>query len=137
MFFDDLPWLLVNIPRDRIRDIGMGLCLVCVGIGLICLLMGMLGGAVLAMVPVAIIVVVYGLIYYLALNKIDPMNSFHGSESLVGRIAVARTVLDPHGQVLINGELWQATSSARVTKDAEVEIQAVMGLTLKVQPAQK
>jgi membrane protein implicated in regulation of membrane protease activity len=137
MFFDDLPWLLVNIPRDRTRDFGIALCLAFVGIAVICLLMGRMVGAVLAIVPFAIIILIYGLLYYVALNKVDPMNSSHGSEALVGRIAVARTVLDPHGHVLINGELWQATSSSRVTKDAEVKIQEVVGLTLKVQPAQE
>ncbi|HTY78984.1 MAG TPA: nodulation protein NfeD [Candidatus Bathyarchaeia archaeon] len=59
-----------------------------------------------------------------------------GSESMVGRLAVARSVLGPEGQVQVDGEIWSAVSEGGAIPVGEkVRVTAVEGLTLKVSRA--
>ena len=56
-----------------------------------------------------------------------------GSEGMVGRFAVARSVLEPEGQVQVDGEIWSAVSeSGAIPAGEKVRVTAVDGLTLKV-----
>ncbi len=56
-----------------------------------------------------------------------------GSEGLIGEVAMARTPLDPEGQVFVHGELWRAVSDAgRIGEGERVRIVGVEGLTLRV-----
>jgi membrane-bound serine protease (ClpP class) len=56
-----------------------------------------------------------------------------GAHAMVGRLGVARTALQPEGQVLIDGELWRAVSpDAGVSAGDAVLVTAIDGLTLKV-----
>jgi len=58
-----------------------------------------------------------------------------GSETMVGVVGVARTPLSPKGKVFIQGELWDAVSTASVDSGAEVRVRRVEGLVLDVEPA--
>jgi membrane protein implicated in regulation of membrane protease activity len=60
-----------------------------------------------------------------------------GAETLVGRVAVAVTGLDPRGQVRLDGELWSAESDVPVDPGGEVVVLTVQGVTLRVRPAQE
>ena len=56
-----------------------------------------------------------------------------GAEALVGKVAVAKTPLDPKGTVLVDGEHWTATvDSGKVELGEEVKITKVEGLRLIV-----
>ena len=56
-----------------------------------------------------------------------------GSEGMIGRFAVARSVLEPEGQVQMDGEIWHAVSEGGAIPAGEkVRVMAVDGLTLKV-----
>jgi membrane-bound serine protease (ClpP class) len=56
-----------------------------------------------------------------------------GAEGLIGRVAVAKTRLDPKGTVLVEGERWMATvNSGKVEPGEEVTITKVEGLMLIV-----
>ena len=57
-----------------------------------------------------------------------------GYEELIGMTAVVRQVLDPIGQVFVQGALWQARSASdrRIAVDEKVVIEKVDGLTLTV-----
>ncbi len=56
-----------------------------------------------------------------------------GAEALVGKVAVAKTLLDPKGTVLVDGEHWTATvDSGKVEPGEEVTITKVEGLRLIV-----
>lgn len=57
-----------------------------------------------------------------------------GVERMVGSVGVARTDLLPHGQVFVQGELWEAVSETPVRKGEDAEVISVEGLTLKVRP---
>ena len=58
-----------------------------------------------------------------------------GVKDMVGRTAVVRTRLQPHGQVYLHGELWEAEATAGdIAPGREVVVEAVDGLTLRVTP---
>jgi membrane-bound serine protease (ClpP class) len=56
-----------------------------------------------------------------------------GGEAMIGQIAVAMQPLAPSGQVLVNGELWQAVSAEPVAKGEKVRVEALRDLTLRVE----
>ena len=57
-----------------------------------------------------------------------------GTEGMVGRLALARTPLEPNGTVLAEGELWSARAEGdHVQPGDEVTILGVDGLRLRVQ----
>jgi membrane-bound serine protease (ClpP class) len=56
-----------------------------------------------------------------------------GAEALVGKVAVAKTILAPKGTVLVDGEHWTATvDSGKVEPGEEVTVTKVEGLKLVV-----
>jgi membrane protein implicated in regulation of membrane protease activity len=57
-----------------------------------------------------------------------------GSEAMPGRIATALGDLAPTGQVSLDGEIWEAESSAQVRAGEKVRVEGLEGLTLKVGP---
>ncbi len=59
-----------------------------------------------------------------------------GSAGMIGRVAVARSVLGPEGQVQVDGEIWRAVSEGGAIPAGEkVRVTAVDGLTLTVSRA--
>ncbi|MCJ7824211.1 MAG: nodulation protein NfeD [Anaerolineales bacterium] len=63
-----------------------------------------------------------------------------GAESLVGRIAVARSDLSPGGMVQVAGELWSAileNEEDEITHGERVDIVGVEGIRLRVRPWKK
>jgi membrane-bound serine protease (ClpP class) len=60
--------------------------------------------------------------------------SVTGEAGMIGLIGVARTPLAPRGQILVHGELWEATSSAQTPEGARVRVTRVEGLHLFVEP---
>jgi membrane-bound serine protease (ClpP class) len=59
-----------------------------------------------------------------------------GESGMIGKIAVARTTLDPEGKVFVHGEYWDASSPVTVPEGAQVRVIAVDGLRLRVEPVQ-
>jgi membrane-bound serine protease (ClpP class) len=56
-----------------------------------------------------------------------------GATGMVGQVGRVQRALDPEGQVLVDGELWQAvTRDGPVAAGENVEIVSVDGLTLTV-----
>jgi membrane-bound serine protease (ClpP class) len=56
-----------------------------------------------------------------------------GSEGLIGQVGVARTTLDPEGQVFVHGEIWRAVSESGTIAEGEpVRVVRVDSLTLRV-----
>jgi membrane protein implicated in regulation of membrane protease activity len=60
-----------------------------------------------------------------------------GIQTLVGVEARAITTLTPDGQVSIEGEIWTAHASAPARAGETVQITAVNGLTLEVEPVDR
>ena len=58
-----------------------------------------------------------------------------GTETMIGKTVSALTRIDlTGGKIFLEGEYWNATSDTPVEKGQLVQINAVEGLTLKVQP---
>lgn len=57
-----------------------------------------------------------------------------GAEAMVGMHAEVVSALHPVGQVRVNGELWEATSTASADVGETVVVRGMNGLTLVVEP---
>ena len=84
--------------------------------------------AVVVIVVAAFIILVIG-----AVVRGQRRRAATGVEALVGKTAVAKTVLNPKGTVLVEGELWSASvDDTRVEPGEEVIVTKVDGLRLVV-----
>ncbi len=94
--------------------------------------------SITAVVSVA---VVTGLFFAFAVAKVvlaQRKPSVTGREGLIGRIAQARTTLEPDGTVFIKGELWDATAlDGPIEAGESVEIVAAAGFRLQVKKAEQ
>jgi membrane-bound serine protease (ClpP class) len=61
-----------------------------------------------------------------------------GPQAMIGATAIARTPLNPTGQVEIRGELWQASLRGQIPLaiGSPVYVRGIEGLVLIVEPAQ-
>ncbi len=60
-----------------------------------------------------------------------------GVEAMIGSIGIAKTDLNPHGQIALHGEIWEATSQTLIRQGEAAEVTSVEGLTVKVAPFHK
>lgn len=58
-----------------------------------------------------------------------------GASGMIGEIGIARTALEPEGQVLVRGEYWDAVAEGTVIAGARVRVKALAGLKLVVEAA--
>lgn len=56
-----------------------------------------------------------------------------GAEGMIGEIGVARTPLEPEGQVLVHGEYWDAVAPGPIAAGSPVRVKGVAGLKLQVE----
>ncbi|HEV7563121.1 MAG TPA: NfeD family protein [Solirubrobacterales bacterium] len=72
----------------------------------------------------------------LAAHRDQPVQT--GTEEMIGRLAEARSAIDPEGQVFMQGTLWRARladeGGGPVQPGDRVRVEAVEGLTLVVRP---
>jgi membrane-bound serine protease (ClpP class) len=57
-----------------------------------------------------------------------------GASGMIGEEGITRTGLEPEGQVLVRGEIWDAVASANVPAGARVRVKGMAGLKLLVEP---
>jgi membrane-bound serine protease (ClpP class) len=60
-----------------------------------------------------------------------------GKEATVGSIGIARTDIDPRGQVFLEGELWTAFSSQPIKKGEKVRAVSLEHMQLKVESIER
>jgi membrane-bound serine protease (ClpP class) len=60
-----------------------------------------------------------------------------GTEGMIGSIGIAKTDLNPRGQITVQGEIWEAVSRTPIRQGEAAEVMSVEGLTVKVAPAHK
>lgn len=82
-------------------------------------------------VPLAVITVVLLRLAIAAKRR----KAITGEAGMIGVMGVAQTDIDPAGQVLVRGEIWQARSAAHIVAGTPVRVRQVEGLTLVVEPA--
>jgi membrane-bound serine protease (ClpP class) len=58
-----------------------------------------------------------------------------GAEGMIGSIGIAKTDLNPRGQITVQGEIWEAVSQTPIRKGEAAEVMSIEGLTVKVAPS--
>jgi len=90
-------------------------------------------------IVLVVVVVVAVFIFFIgAIIRSQRRRPATGKEGLLGKTAVAHTVLDPRGMVYVEGELWTATSEAgKIEAGEEVVVTKIEGLKLRVAKKQQ
>ena len=57
-----------------------------------------------------------------------------GAEAMIGTIGIAKTDLNPRGQITVQGEIWNAISQRPIRQGETAEVVSVDGLTVTVAP---
>ena len=57
-----------------------------------------------------------------------------GAEGMIGSIGIAKTDLNPRGQITVQGEIWDAISQRPIRQGEAAEVVSVEGLTVTVAP---
>jgi membrane-bound serine protease (ClpP class) len=84
----------------------------------------------------AAVIAVFFLMVVSAILRMRRMPSVTGSQALIGRIALTRSLLDPNGQVFLEGARWLATAQDPPVPEGErVIVTGVKGLHLSVRRA--
>lgn len=60
-----------------------------------------------------------------------------GVEAMIGSIGIAKTDLNPRGQIALHGEIWEAISQTPILQGEAAEVTSVEGLTVNVGPVHK
>ncbi|MBH0201706.1 MAG: nodulation protein NfeD [Nitrospira sp.] len=60
-----------------------------------------------------------------------------GVEAMIGSIGIAKTDLNPRGQIALHGEIWEAVSQTPIRQGEEAKVTSVEGLTVNVAPTHK
>ena len=83
---------------------------------------------------VAIVIAAFFIMIMSALLRSRRAPAMMGIDAMVGRAAVARSILDPGGVVFMDGARWQAhTSGPKIEEGEDVIVTEVEGLTLTVE----
>jgi membrane-bound serine protease (ClpP class) len=69
--------------------------------------------------------------------KTRHQKSVAGIEGFIGRSGTARTEINPRGQILIQGEFWDAISSEPIHEGEAVEVTGIEGLKLYIKRSKK
>jgi membrane-bound serine protease (ClpP class) len=56
-----------------------------------------------------------------------------GPQGMIGELGIARSALEPEGQVLVRGEYWDAIAASPVPAGSQVRVSGVAGLKLQVE----
>ena len=60
-----------------------------------------------------------------------------GAEGMIGSIGIAKTDVNPRGQITVQGEIWEAVSQTPIRQGEAAEVMSVEGLTVKVAPTHR
>ena len=86
---------------------------------------------VISIAILAALLVVWLVSYVLKLRR---RGAVSGKGSIIGGVGVAMSDFAGEGKVWLEGEAWAARSSVPVTKDQEVVVKNLIGLTLEIEP---
>lgn len=59
-----------------------------------------------------------------------------GMEGMVGETGLVKEILNPHGRVMVHGELWDAEATTQVDEGEMIRVDSVKGLKIKVSKIQ-
>ena len=55
-----------------------------------------------------------------------------GADGMLGEIGIVKETLNPHGRVLVHGELWKAKCEGKIMEGEHVIVESVEGLKVRV-----
>ena len=55
-----------------------------------------------------------------------------GADGMIGEIGIVKETLNPHGRVLVHGELWEADCEGEIVEGEHVIVESVEGLKVRV-----
>ena len=55
-----------------------------------------------------------------------------GAEGMIGETGIVKETLNPHGSILVHGELWQAECEGEIREGEKVYVEEVERLKVKV-----
>jgi membrane-bound serine protease (ClpP class) len=91
-------------------------------------------GGILALSIVMLLVIVFFVIAAVVLITQRNKKAMSGGDMMVGLEGIARTTIDPEGDVFVNSELWRAQSLGEVIEKGEhVVVREVKGLKVIVE----
>jgi membrane-bound serine protease (ClpP class) len=79
----------------------------------------------------AALVIVWLVSYVLKLRR---RGAVSGTGSIIGGVGIAMSDFAGEGKVWLEGEAWAARSNVPITKDQEVVVKKLIGLTLEIEP---
>jgi membrane-bound serine protease (ClpP class) len=80
-----------------------------------------------------VFIIVFAIIMHKAVIPAFRRRKVTGAEGMIGAFGKAREILDPSGQIEVNGEYWKATSvSGKIEEGKQVEVVSINGLELEV-----
>ena len=77
-----------------------------------------------------------GIIAWMAI-KSGSRRPVTGIEGMIGSIGIAKTDVNPRGQITVHGEIWEAISHTPIRQGETAEVTSVEGLTVTVAPTHK
>ena len=89
-------------------------------------------GAVTGLVALAL----FGLEVFYFYRRMRGVKVVTGVEGLVGAVGETVELLEPEGQVRVQGELWEARAHQAIPAGTRVRVVALDGLTLEVETAE-
>jgi membrane-bound serine protease (ClpP class) len=66
--------------------------------------------------------------------KLQRRGAVSGKGSIIGGVGTAMDSFSGAGKIWLEGEAWAASSSVQITKNQQVRVRAIDGLTLLVEP---
>jgi membrane-bound serine protease (ClpP class) len=87
--------------------------------------------------PSAILTALFFLVIVRAAWKAHLRHPVTGAEGLVGLVGIARTDIDPRGQITLHGEIWEAESEKPIPAGDKVTVLEVDGLKVRVEKVKK
>lgn len=128
--------LLLFIIESQVASglIGLG-GIIALALGSLMLIQGDFSYMQISRSLILAVVLTTGLFLFLLIGllvKIRKRKPVSGVEGMIGGTATTKTALDPKGQVIFGGEIWNAESNEKILEGEEVEIISVENLTLKV-----
>ena len=87
---------------------------------------------------IALVLLVVLIVVIVLVSKQKNQPSLVGKDELIGQEGIAKTDLNPGGEIMVEGELWQAKSiSGEIKKGQEVKVVGMKKFTLEVEKIKK
>ena len=86
---------------------------------------------VISVAVLAALLVIWMVSFILKLRR---RGAVSGTDSIIGGVGIAMSDFSGEGKVWLEGESWAARSRTPVTKDQEVIVKKMVGLTLEIEP---